>query len=133
MLEALEQAAAPYTGIRVPDTDAVHGDWSLGNLLAGQGQITGIVDCAHAGYGTRAIDLASVLHDAYAGEYDDGRGQTVRSLLRDEILSLGGTPLLVILLIYRAMALVEFAVRQRRLGAVAEHIEMGWRIISDFR
>ncbi len=132
LMAALEQAAAPFTDVRLPRDDAVHGDWSLGNLLSEQGQITGIVDCASAGYGTRAIDLSSLLHYAYDDEYDNTAGRAVRTLLRDEILAIGGTSMLVVLLIYRAMALVEFAARHHREARVVAHTQMGWKILGDF-
>lgn len=131
LMKRLERAAAPYAGTRLPATDAVHGDWAVGNFLVEHGRITAIVDCAAAGYGTRVVDLAGLLHYAYADEYDADSGRAIRALLRDEIVSVGGTPMLVLLLIYRVMALVEFAVRYHGEAGVAAFVGVGSKILSD--
>ncbi len=131
LMKRLARAAAPLAGIRLPASDAVHGDWSVGNFLVEQGRIRAIVDCAAAGYGTRAVDLATLLHAAYADEYDGDSGRTIRALLRDEIVSVGGTPMLVLLLIYRVMALVEFAVRYHGEAGVGVFAGIGSKILGD--
>ena len=131
LMTAIEEAAAPYADTILPVTDAVHGDWSLGNLLAEGGRITGIVDCAYAGWGTRAIDLATLLHYAYADEYTTDESDTLRDLLRQEILTTGGEATLTITLLYRVMALVEFAIRHHVPEGVAAFTAIGRRILSD--
>ena len=131
LMRGLERAAAPYAGTRLATTDAVHGDWSVGNFLTERGRITAIVDCSAAGHGTRAVDLAGLLHYAYADAYGGDRGRAVRALLRDEIVSVGGTPALALLLVYRTMALVEFAVRHHGADGVAAFARVGWRILAD--
>ena len=64
-------------------------------------------------------------------EYEDDPGHAVRERLRDEVLALGGAPMPVILLIYRAMALVEFEVRHHGEVGVAAFTAIGWRILRD--
>jgi Phosphotransferase enzyme family len=53
----------PARGQRLPAADVVHGDLNLSNVLARDGVITGIVDWDHAGVGSRALDLTSLLFD----------------------------------------------------------------------
>jgi aminoglycoside phosphotransferase (APT) family kinase protein len=130
-MNAFEAAAAPFGGCVLPVTDAVHGDWCVGNILAHEGRITGIVDSTAAGYGTRAIDLASLLHYAYAEDYENVPGLAVRRRLWREVLALGGKPMLVVLLIYRAMALVEFAARHHGEEGVAAFTAVGWKVLRD--
>jgi aminoglycoside phosphotransferase (APT) family kinase protein len=126
-----ERAAEPHAGISLPVTDAVHGDWCIGNILEERGRVSSIVDNAAAGYGTRAVDLASLLHYAYADEYADEGGQAGRALLGDEIVAIGGVPMLVVLLIYRAMALIEFAARHHGEEGVAAFVRVGRSILRD--
>jgi aminoglycoside phosphotransferase (APT) family kinase protein len=133
LMAALERVTAPYAGIELPCGDAVHGDWSPGNMLAEGSQLTGIVDCSAAGYGTRAIDLASLLHYAYMDEYDDPPGGAVRAVLWDELRSVGDAGMRVVLLAYRVMALVEFAVRCHGEEGVAAFVAVGCRILEDPR
>lgn len=133
LMAALDRAAAPYAGIQLPCTDAVHGDWSPGNFLVDGGRITGIVDCGAAGYGTRAIDLASLLHYACAGECDDGPGRAIRAMLLDELRSIGDPSMLLVLLVYRVMALVEFAIRHHGEEGVAAFVAVGWKVLDDLR
>ena len=35
-------------------------------MLVEHGRITGVIDCAYARYGSRAIDLATLLHYGYS-------------------------------------------------------------------
>ncbi|MGC4043681.1 MAG: aminoglycoside phosphotransferase family protein [Armatimonas sp.] len=126
LMERLAEAAERYRSTPIPCTDAVHGDWSYGNLLTEDDRITAIVDCAYAGYGTRAIDLASLLHYAYHNE-DSGE---ITEPLRNEILSIGGVPLLTVLLIYRIMALVEFSVHHHGDDAVMAFVRSGEKIVE---
>lgn len=127
--EKLALAAEPYRSIQIPCTDAVHGDWSYGNLLAEGEQITGIVDCAYAGYGSRAIDLASLLHYAY--HHEDS--EAITEPLRRETVAIGGASLLTILLIYRIMALVEFSVHHHGDEGVAAFVRSGEKILERLR
>ena len=53
----------PAWGHRLPAGDVVHHDLSLGNVLARDDAITGVVDWDDAGIGSRATDLASLLFE----------------------------------------------------------------------
>src|SRR5215472_8104402 len=55
----LQEFLEPARGHRLPSADVVHHDLGLGNVLARDGKITGIVDWDDAGTGCRAVDLAS--------------------------------------------------------------------------
>lgn len=48
------------------DIVVVHGDATFDNLLIGDGQNVGFVDCGHAGRGDRYLDLATVVTDIEA-------------------------------------------------------------------
>jgi hypothetical protein len=61
--QRLHAFLAPATGHRLPVADLVHGDLNLGNVLALNGVISGIVDWDHLGTGSRALDLTSLLFD----------------------------------------------------------------------
>jgi Phosphotransferase enzyme family len=53
----------PAWGHRMAGGDIVHHDFSLGNILARGGSITGVVDWDDAGSGSRAVDLAALLFE----------------------------------------------------------------------
>jgi hypothetical protein len=62
----LEQITADARKISLPATDLVHGDFVLGNMLV-RDDVPYLVDTAHAGKGTRAYDLATLLMETTVG------------------------------------------------------------------
>ena len=50
-------------GYRLPRSDVVHGDLNVSNMLASNGQVTGVIDWDALGYGSRASDLAGLIFD----------------------------------------------------------------------
>jgi aminoglycoside phosphotransferase (APT) family kinase protein len=62
----LEQMTADARELRLPATDFVHGDFILGNMLV-RDDVPYLVDTAHAGKGTRAYDLATLLMETTVG------------------------------------------------------------------
>jgi Ser/Thr protein kinase RdoA (MazF antagonist) len=57
----------PAWGHRLQVRDVVHGDLNVSNVLARDGEITGVVDLDHLGLGSRAVDLTSLLFDWQPG------------------------------------------------------------------
>ncbi|TDO63938.1 aminoglycoside phosphotransferase (APT) family kinase protein [Kribbella sp. VKM Ac-2571] len=64
LLQRYVELCRPYRAAELPHHDFVHGDLNMGNLLAADGRITGIVDIEAAGGGSRAYDLVSLAASA---------------------------------------------------------------------
>ncbi len=126
LLDGIEQLVAPFQGISLPNTDIVHGDFNIENVLADQGQITGIIDMFYAGYGTRAIDLATLLHFAYTHDY----GETVRRRLQQHMRLLVGHAGVCVCLAYRIIAMLAWAI-ERDHEAIDRYVYHGWQIVHE--
>lgn len=63
--EAIARRVAPYRGVRLPDTDLVHMDLGLHNVLFRMGEVAAVVDLEGLGRGAVAIDLATLLFSAH--------------------------------------------------------------------
>ena len=59
----LRALLAPAWGHRLAVSDVVHHDFGIENILGGVGGVSGVVDWDHAGHGSRALDLTSLLFD----------------------------------------------------------------------
>jgi hypothetical protein len=62
----LKRLTGTAQGIRLPSDDLVHGDFVLNNMVVRDGQPY-LLDAAHAGRGTRAYDLATLLMETTVG------------------------------------------------------------------
>lgn len=60
LLGRLERLTEDARSLQLPNTDLVHGDFVLRNMLVADGSLR-IIDTAHMGKGTRAYDLAALL------------------------------------------------------------------------
>ena len=127
LMDALDEATAPYAETVLSNDDIVHGDWSHGNILVADGRIAGIIDSAYAGYGPRAYDLATLLHYEYA----DNGDPAIRARLRDAILTISGKPALMIFLASRILALLDFAISHHGDEGIDAFTQIGWRILRD--
>lgn len=65
LIEHFDAVLAAYGDIVLPDGDLVHGDFNTCNVLAHDGEVTGVIDLEAFGSGTRAIDYAWLLREAY--------------------------------------------------------------------
>jgi aminoglycoside phosphotransferase (APT) family kinase protein len=128
LLDVIEQLVAPFQGLVLPNTDIVHGDLNIGNVLAENSLITGIIDILYAGYGTRAIDLATLLHFGYTHHY----GQAVRDRFQQKIRRLVGHAGLCVCLAYRMIAMLAWAIK-RDPEAIDLYVEHGWQIVRDLK
>ncbi|TDW91733.1 phosphotransferase family protein [Kribbella sp. VKM Ac-2566] len=72
LLERYGDLCRPYRDHDLPHHDFVHGDLNMGNLLASDGRITGIVDIEAAGAGSRVYDLVSLAASAARDGAADG-------------------------------------------------------------
>lgn len=126
LLAGIERVVAPFEGLSLPNTDIVHGDFNIENVLAVQGRLTGVIDMLFAGYGTRAIDLATLLHFAYTHDY----GPAVRERLQERIRAIIGHGGVCICLTYRIIAMVAWAI-ERDPGALDHYVHTGWQILRD--
>jgi aminoglycoside phosphotransferase (APT) family kinase protein len=127
LLAALRQATWRYATVALPNTDVVHGDLHCGNLLAQDGRITGVIDMVYAGYGTRAIDLASLLHNMDSDSY----APAVRDRLRARIVERFGPAIYAICMAYRAIVTLKWAIRKGRDDWVDHFVRAGWAICDD--
>jgi aminoglycoside phosphotransferase (APT) family kinase protein len=106
--------------------DIVHGDLSPGNILALNGQISGIVDWDAAGCGDRAFDLALLLFY----HYDD---PPIRTPLRDRALALAGPDALRVYLAYAILGQTTWSSRHHGQSAVEHWLSRAGRIVHDLR
>lgn len=127
LFDALRAATQQYAATVLPNTDVVHGDLHNGNILVEHGQITGVIDMVYAGYGTRAIDLVTLLHtidtDAYA--------PAVRYRLRAYVIDQFGPDVYAICMAYRVIVTVAWAIRQRRPDMIDYFVRAGWAVCED--
>ncbi len=127
LLAAMEAAVQPYVHIELPQTDVVHGDFTPDNLLIANGQITAVIDATYAGYGTRVIDLVTLLHYAYAFDY----GTHVRQQLYSKSVHIAGQGVLAICLVYRTMAMLDWAIDHDTPDAVQIYVQSAWHMLKD--
>ncbi len=103
----LEQMTAEARDVRLPATDLVHGDFVLGNMLV-RNDVPYLVDTAHAGKGTRAYDLATLLMETtVGGDYTPPSLPDQRRLER-ECVALVGRDGFLICVACRIMHLLAF-------------------------
>jgi aminoglycoside phosphotransferase (APT) family kinase protein len=127
LLAALRLATKRYAATVLPNTDVVHGDLHTGNMLVEHGQITGVIDMVYAGYGTRAIDLATMLHTSDSGDY----APAIRRRLRAHVIERFGPDVYAICMAYRAIVTVVWAIRQGRTDWIDFFIRAGWAVCDD--
>jgi aminoglycoside phosphotransferase (APT) family kinase protein len=129
LLNALQQATAPYADTVLPNTDVVHGDLHSGNIMVEHEQITGVIDLAYAGYGTRAIDLATLLHTMDSDDY----APIVHHRLRAHVIERFGPDVYAICMAYRVIVTVAWAIRQGRPDWIDYFVRAGWAVCEDLR
>jgi hypothetical protein len=127
LFAALRAATQPYAAIVLTNMDVVHGDLHSGNILVEHGQITGVIDMVYAGYGSRAIDLVTMLHTIDSDDY----APDVRQRLRAYVLDQFGPGVYAICLAYRVVVTVAWAIRQGRPDLVGYFVRAGWAVCED--
>jgi aminoglycoside phosphotransferase (APT) family kinase protein len=105
LLRQYGELCRPYRDAVLPRHDFVHGDLNMGNLLAADGRITGIIDIEAAGSGTRAYDLITLAASAAR----DGAPDAVAELLVEAALQAAGQASAAITAAAAYASTVEFA------------------------
>ncbi len=77
--------------IQLPTTDLVHGDCVLQNVLIHEDRPC-FIDAEHAGKGTRAYDLATMLLMVTVGGWHDPAAEEVRRRYESESVAIAGRP-----------------------------------------
>jgi aminoglycoside phosphotransferase (APT) family kinase protein len=124
LVDALADLTAGKEGCCERSADIVHGDLSPGNILVRDGQVSGVVDWDAAGCGDRAFDLALLLFY----HYDD---PSIRSPLRDRVLTLAGYEALCVYLAYAILSQTTWSSRHHGQSAVEHWLSRAGRIIHD--
>jgi aminoglycoside phosphotransferase (APT) family kinase protein len=127
LLSALRRATQRYAGVALPNTDAVHGDLHIGNMLVVEGRISGVIDMVYAGYGTRAIDLASLLHNMDS----DGYAPSIRDRLRARIIERFGPAVYAICMVYRVIVTLTWSIRRGLADWTDRFVRAGWALLDD--
>lgn len=71
--EAIARLAAPFRDATLSETDLVHRDLGLHNVLFRAGNVAGIVDVEGIGQGAAAIDVATLLFSAHGSDLAEER------------------------------------------------------------
>lgn len=93
--------------MQLPGGDLVHGDFNTCNVLLDQGRVSAVIDVEELGSGTRVIDYACLLREAYVERYDD----EVRLVLRRAGEAIAGPGALAVCAAATAFHIVKFKLR----------------------
>lgn len=104
-----EQLLDVYGPVHLPGGDMVHGDFNTCNVFLHQGRVSGVIDVEALGSGTRVIDYACLLREAYAEDYD----VAVRLRLRRAAEAVAGPAALALCATAAAFFIVEFKLRHQ--------------------
>jgi hypothetical protein len=78
LVQHFDAVLAPYKDLDLPTGDLVHGDFNTCNVMAHHGDISGVIDVDACGSGTRAVDYAWLLREAYVRRSDPAVITTIR-------------------------------------------------------
>jgi aminoglycoside phosphotransferase (APT) family kinase protein len=78
LVERFDAVLAPYTAPDLPDGDLVHGDFNTCNVLTHHGEVSAVIDIDACGSGTRAVDYAWLLREAFVTSADPEAIATIR-------------------------------------------------------
>jgi Ser/Thr protein kinase RdoA (MazF antagonist) len=117
--EAIARRAAPFRGVRLPDTDLVHMDFGLHNVLFRNGDVAAVVDLEGIGRGAVAIDLATLLFSAHGA---DAAPEPVLARLVAHAVDRDGAPVLAVCLASALFDWCVFATAGWRPDAVASYL-----------
>lgn len=107
ILDSYSRLCRPYASHPLPTGDLVHGDMSTQNVLVSNGQITAVIDVEALGSGTRVIDLAALLREAYLW-----RGHPEAMVrLRRAGESIAGPEVLIICVTSTVLSVLDFVIR----------------------
>jgi aminoglycoside phosphotransferase (APT) family kinase protein len=128
-VEQLQAWAQTWKDTPLIHTDAVHGDFTPDNIVVQANHITGVIDTAAMGCGTRAIDLATLLHYAYLYGYSD----EVKQHLHTSMAAHFDQGTIAIASAYRILAMLAWAAEHDPRTTVQHYIEQSRRLLHDLR
>jgi hypothetical protein len=105
--ERLEAMTAAARSVVLPTDDLVHGDFVLNNIVVRDGRPY-LIDAAHAGKGTRAYDLATLLFETSVGTDYVPPGREVQRQLERLAVECVGRDGFLVCLACRVMHLLVF-------------------------
>lgn len=71
LVERYDALLACHGEVELPHDDVVHGDFNSCNILLEGDEVSGVIDVAGMGRGTRVFDYACLLREAYVEGYGD--------------------------------------------------------------
>jgi hypothetical protein len=98
---------AGHGPVGIPGKDLVHGDFNSCNILLRDGRVSGVIDVDGLGSGTRVIDYACLLREAYV----EGYGSAVAARIRRAAEAVAGPGVLAVCATAAAFFIVEFKLR----------------------
>jgi hypothetical protein len=104
LLAHFDRVLACYGPVELPGGDLVHGDYNSCNVLMHDGAISGVIDVEALGSGTRAIDYAWLLREAWVV----GAGEDVARLIRRAGEAVAGAGVLAVCVAATAFDIVRF-------------------------
>lgn len=78
LIEHFDGVLAPYAALDLPGDDLVHGDFNTCNVLTHNGNVSAVIDVDACGSGTRAVDYAWLLREAYVRGAEPAAIATIR-------------------------------------------------------
>lgn len=126
-VETLRRQVQAWENTVLPQTDAVHGDFTPDNMVVEENRITGVIDTTAMGYGTRAIDIATLLHYAYLYQYSDAVKQRLHGYITNHFDK--GT--IQITAAYRILAMLAWAAKHDSQETVKQSIERSSQFLVD--
>lgn len=79
LVEHYDAVLAEHGEVELPHDDVVHGDFNSCNILLADGRVSGVIDVAAIGRGTRVFDYACLLREAYVEGYGDDVVRHIRA------------------------------------------------------
>jgi Ser/Thr protein kinase RdoA (MazF antagonist) len=126
MLEELIAIGRRYEDLEFPQSDVVHHDFHLGNVLADGDRVTGVVDWEGTHSGDCAFDVATLFFYLY-------NSTAARNLLLGELLERTGPSRAEVYLAHMAFRQVEFSARMHRPETVELYLKLSAGILTDLR
>jgi aminoglycoside phosphotransferase (APT) family kinase protein len=107
--------------VRLPRADLVHGDFNSCNIFLHDSAVSGVIDVEALGSGTRAVDYAWLLREAYVEDY----GQEVIAMIRSAGERVAGPRVLAVCMAATVFDIVRFKLRHQpaQMGQVVARLQ----------
>jgi aminoglycoside phosphotransferase len=104
LVERYDALLADIGHVELPYGDVVHGDFNCCNILLDGGRVSGVIDVAGMGRGTRVFDYACLLREAYV----EGYGEDVARRIHAAAEKVAGPDVLAVCAAAAAFFIVPF-------------------------